>query len=106
MVKVSVLCDLIYGIECHPKHKKTAVNKKNTLPQLRRDSILGPTALQFNTLTFLTITLTRYLILVQAHILLKTFLYGAVSQRCRPMTSLTLLQILSPLNSSLTGEGT
>ena len=28
MVKVSVLGDWIYGIECHPKHRKTAVNKK------------------------------------------------------------------------------
>ena len=28
MVKVSVLGDWIYGIECHPKHRKTAVNEK------------------------------------------------------------------------------
>ena len=105
MAKVSVLVDWIYGIECHPKHKKTAVNKKKKFPQLRRDLILGPTALQFNMLTFLTITLTCYLMLVQAHISSKSFLDGAVSQRCRPMTY-SLLQILSPLNSSLTGEGT
>ena len=41
MVKVGALGDWICGIECHPKHTKTAVNKKNLFPQLRRDSILG-----------------------------------------------------------------
>ena len=34
MVNVSVLGDWIYGIECHPKHKKTAVNKKNYFPAI------------------------------------------------------------------------
>ena len=30
IIELSVLGELMYGIECHPKHKKTAVNNKKS----------------------------------------------------------------------------
>ena len=84
MVKVSVLGDWIYGIECHPKHRKTAVNKKI----FSRSTVEIRFGFDYSTIQHANIpnhypnllfdisTGTYFVIVI---------LDGAVSQRCRPM---------------------